>query len=197
MGRAEHEGRDPDDTRELTEHERQAEAIYGERPNAELQRIEAEIANGVPAEIRELRAQRSKEPASALFGGSEFGDELFEATLTDTSVPTETRRAVADEFARMSGDLSMTSNEVAEVASVLNAPIADERTQSRWGRQAEEMLKVQYGDSWEQRLADAKKLLHRDPRVARIVEQRQIGNHPKLVLMLCDLARRERLKGRL
>lgn len=194
MGREEFDkGSREDDTRELTDHERQAEAIYGERPNPEQQRIENEIANGVPAEIRELRAQRAREPASALFGANEIGDEVVEATLTDPGYPMEARRAVANELKAMASDLGLSTSEALEVAGIVNRPIADEREQARWGRQAEELLRVNYGDQWQARLSDAKRLLHRDPRVAKIIANRQIGNHPKIVSLLCDLARRERL----
>lgn len=197
MGRAEHEGRDQDDKLELTEHERQAERIYGERPNPARDAIERDIAASVPAEIRSLREARAREPANALFGETALGDEIVEATLNDVNYAPEVRRAYADEYKRLASDNGMTANEALEAASIINAPIADERTQSRWGRQTEESLKMQYGDEWQSRLADAKRLVNRDPRVAKIIESRGLGNNPKIVSLLCDLARRERLKGRL
>jgi hypothetical protein len=73
----------------------------------------------------------------------------------------------------------------------------DERTAHRWREQSTKWIKDMYGHDAGRVLADARALVQRDPRLARMLRETGMSEHPAYVKQLCQAGRRARGAGRL
>lgn len=162
------------------------------------EKSEPKLGDGVPEAVRELREQRKAEFPfydDTKNYGRDVGleDSFAAAGITDEQHVAESKRMLAD--------FSLNSTEAKEVVSMMDhygANPPDEETQGKWAQESWGALVRQYGaKDANAMLADAQKLVARDPRVKALLEVTRLGNHPKLVAKLVALARTEKGRGRL
>jgi len=99
-------------------------------------------------------------------------------------------------------DVGASPQQVAELKDVLGRELANglpsEETRAQWATDAAEQLRRQYGeDGAREALADANRMIARDPRLKVWLEKSGLGNHPAYVRAAVELARSQRLAGRL
>jgi hypothetical protein len=154
----------------------------------------------VPENIAKLRAD---DPARGLFDVTQhYGPEVgLEDALGDAAEATpEMRAAAASEFKQIFADHGLTQAEAREFVTiarqVAKAPPTEE-LQRTWVETAERRLKEIYGTGMQEAVADARRLVSRDPRVAAILSHTKLGDHPEVIELMVRVASSERLKGRL
>lgn len=172
----------------------QASALYDAGPKP------AHAVN-VPPNIVALRAETPPDGATVLYGETLPG--CFTQHLGDDSesegATLAQRTAVAHEVARISRDLGMSDAgefmDILKQAKSGTAPTAEQAQASM--AKAADLLRSEYGDKAQQALADARALVQRDPRVAKLLDAAGLGNDPATVLKFAKLAQRQRAQGRL
>jgi hypothetical protein len=157
-------------------------------PPAELPTID------VPAEVRTLR---EADPDRQLFSAQKEYAEV----VKDYPGATDTERAVLAETREWFADFALNSQEAQTVTQVFNTELRDgipsDETVAAWGREATQETFRRYGRDAEARLADARLLVRRDPRVRQVLERSGMGSHPRVVQLLIEKARSERNRVRL
>src|SRR5688572_9381419 len=99
----------------------------------------------------------------------------------------------------MLADYSLIDSEAREIGGLIDryeqTPASDE-TSGKWAQEAWATLIRTHGsaDAASAALADAQKLIKRDPRVAAILNATRLGNHPRIVLKAVALAKSEKGK---
>ncbi len=105
-----------------------------------------------------------------------------------------------EEWSETMADMEIGVNEAAAVAGLANtyrrAPASDDVVQS-WATDAMSQVRQRYGADADRRLADAQRLVARDPRVADFLMQSGLGSHPKVVMTAIERAASLRAAGRL
>jgi hypothetical protein len=148
----------------------------------------------LPAEIRALR---EADPDRAMYSPQ----RTYADVVKDYAGATDTERAVLAEAREWFADFALDHQEAKSVAETFNAELASgipsDETVAAWGREATQETFRQYGRDAEARLADARLLVRRDPRVRQVLERSGMGSHPRVVQLLIEKARSERNRGRL
>lgn len=182
----------PEPVDSIERQEQQADALYGEETPIEID---------VPEHIRELRKGDAER---ALYGTAQFNvaipDNLIDNAPEAAHLSPEVRQAAVQESREMALDLGMTTADINTLKGLSpyfkEAPSAE--TVATWRTEAHAALVSEYGEkNVPQVLADARKLVMRDPRVTHALEQNGRGDHPKIVLMMAKLGRQARNSGRL
>lgn len=165
-----------------------ARALYGKPEPLKV--------DGIPAHIAELR----NDPLRKLYSGdSTYGTQpIIDDAMAE--VPEEVRLAVESEVREMGMDVGASPVEFqqsVQLATTLykNPPTAEQV--GEWRQTALAQLKASYGDGWKGALADAQKLVQRDPRLAALLDRNGLGDHPQMVERLVNLARAQKLRGKL
>jgi hypothetical protein len=146
----------------------------------------------VPAEIRALRAERSFLPNHVQHAYDAVKDHP-----TDGEAEKTFRAEAREQFA----DLGISPVEAREVVKLIDdayregAPSPE--TLEQWRRESVDQVFRQYGKDAERKLAGAKALVARDPRVKAFLNATGLGSHPKVVALLIEKAHSERARGRL
>jgi hypothetical protein len=117
---------------------------------------------------------------------------LFEGQAT---APNEVR-AWSEVFADHDASHDEASTLVHLVRTVKASPPTDEVV-TKWGQDAVAQLKAQYGDRAGGMLADARRLVAGDPRVADLLMESGLGSHGQVVSMFIEKAASLRAAGRL
>lgn len=134
--------------------------------------------------------------AQTTYAGVDFESALGPAL----DLPENVKDAVAHEWREMAMDLGASVSETREFLAhaqhVAANPVSDEQA-ATWRQQASEQLYRTYGQDTQRVLEDARKLIARDPRVARILDHSRLGDRPETVMLFARLAQQERKKGRL
>jgi hypothetical protein len=156
--------------------------------------------DGVSEELRAYREQRRQE-TPFYDPTKDFRDSGLEESANAAGLVGKERDATINEQKRILSDFQFTTGEAKEVVSLVDryavAP-PDEATAAAWASESWDALVRQHGQrEANAMLADAQKLVARDPRVKLILEKTGLGNHPKLVQKLVSLARSEKGRGRL
>ena len=115
------------------------------------------------------------------------------------NVPLEVQAAVVNEVRQMAADVGAAPADVMTLRSVaaeLTTPPTAQQL-ADWSDQTVDLLNSTFAGTAAMALADARKLVARDPRLVRILDSNGIGSHPKVVLTLARLARAQRLEGKL
>lgn len=190
-----------------------------ERPNAEddaakkfFPKTYAEPQEGadpdaIPDEIKELRSsdrERLQFSAQSTHGDTISADDFLGADGAEVEgVTAELRARAAHEYREMFADVGVSADEARQMVSLakqLGAAPPTPQIEEQWqGEIVKRLLDVnnQDIDKANADLALAQRLVHRDPRIAAILEKTRLGNHPKVVELFVQRARQERLRGRL
>lgn len=179
-------------------------------PDAHTKAVEAvaaAITENLPEPVKKLR-----EGNSALFDGREaystaitiddfapMSDEASEAS----DIPEHVKAAAVQEYRAIFHDLGVAPDEAREVVGLARQlgrepPTAE--AEAEWTREAAQQLVDTNGGSIEEAnaaLSLAKELVQRDPRLKTILEVTRLGSHPRVVKLLVQRARAERVAGRL
>ncbi len=156
-----------------------ADRPYGEKPAAQSEVV-------VPENIAEMRAaDRERRMYSPQSTYSQI--TWFEGNQT---VQREARELLADVGASMED-----ARELERVVVELGGKIPTEEQRAQLRAQTEEMLRREYGRDAGAALEAARQLVARDPRWFAIAGI--LGDSPRFVRKMVDLARREKVRGRL
>lgn len=171
-------------------------------PNSEHVRAEADQAAAPKAPVPEsVQVARDADPSRALHKAAGMLDVKLEPLPLDAT-PEQRAQFEAEhrELLETYADMGFSSPEANEVHGLIKqhaAAPADAATRSTWAREAEDQLRRTYGDSAPQALADARKLVQRDPRALALLQATGLGSNPRVVELLARQARSERGRGRL
>jgi hypothetical protein len=149
-------------------------------------------ADAVPENIRALREQDSDR---RMFGAQKaFADVI----PIGNDWPEENKQAAA-EWREILQDASLGTNEAKELVGIATSQreVPSAEVKAGWEASARAELQRVYGRDAEAVLADAMRLVQRDPRVAQFLEQTGLGSHPAYVMHAARIARQEKAKGRL
>lgn len=169
------------------------------KPEVKAQAGEAAPLVEVPAEIARMREQmRAEDPALRMYPPEKQITAIPESAFDSVSdMPQEQRAAVVHELRRMTADLGFGNNDVAELNARIRHIEANPLDVSQARAEASKLLVRVFGNDADQALADARKLVMRDPRVAKIIEQTGLGDDPQTILKFAKQARSLRQKGKL
>lgn len=145
----------------------------------------------IPENIAALRKGTLYDPALT------FRHDLH---LTSPELPPEAAETAGAELRRMAGDIGLSSPELRDVVAVakgIDRSPPDEATEDRWRSEATHELSHRYGPQAHEALTLARALVARDPRMGAVLESLNLGNHPRVVMLLAERAYAERKAGRL
>lgn len=178
---------------ERTSDERAQEAFYG-KPE-EVPAVEVPESIKAMREADGLRALYSPQGSYA----SVLPDDMMAADEAVKDIPEPVQRAAISELREMAADLSMSHDDVRALQSIArqipSKPTEAERI--TWREQAVTRLNETYGNSAAQAFRDARAFIAQDPRRAKLLDAKGLGDHPDTVLMVARLARQARIQGKL
>lgn len=169
------------------------QALYGER--------EALPAIEIPENIQTMRAADGARQMYSPQGtyASVLPDDLWAGDETAKAIPEPVQRAALAELREMAADVAMSSDDVRALQSIARqipeAPSDADRI--AWREQAVTRLNETYGNGAAQAFRDARAFIAQDPRRAKILDNKGLGDHPDTVLMVARLARQARMQGKL
>jgi hypothetical protein len=173
------------------------EAELGARLYAKEQPPEIEI--DVPEGIAKLR-----EGDPAMYAPETPYEQAISADdFAEDETPEEVKSAVIGELRRMAHDTGIAPDELREVVSIGKQLAAEPPTpeiELQWQQQAVKRVLELNDQDVKRAQADidlARALVARDPRLVKILEATRLGNDPRVIEKFVQLARRERLRGRL
>lgn len=143
-------------------------------------------AEQVPEAVRKLREADSDR---RMFSPQK---SYAQALPIDPEWPTKVQATIA-ELREVAADLGLSDVEARALGELLQRePASDEE---RAASRAE--LQRRYGPGADEELAEAQKLVARDPRFREFMDAAGWEAHPRLVMIFADKARAERARGRL
>ncbi len=184
-----------------------AAAPAPEHPLAKAERIAGglyapaeEVKVDVPEAIAELR---KADELRAIYGaqgqfGQSIAEDIADGSTEFAAFPEELRKAAIAEVRELAADVGLTNEDVSTLkalSSQFSAPTAEQVAQ--WQNDSILALQRDYGQEWQQALADANALISRDPRLVQIMRAGGRGNHPQVVSMFARLGREARMQGRI
>ena len=126
-------------------------------------------------------------------------DDLWAGDETAEAIPELVQRAALAELREMAADVAMSNDDVRALQSIARqipeAPSDADRI--AWREQAVTRLNETYGNGAAQAVRDARAFIAQDPRRAKILDNKGLGDHPDTVLMVARLARQARMQGKL
>ena len=179
-------GNEEEQTKPRTQEELAA-AIYGPKDDGEP-------LDPVPEEVAALRDDPLRRMYPAQVNLQEaIPDQLFTSV---EGVEEQAGRKVARELREMAADLDLGRGEVQTLRSRA-AFVHEHKPDPAAQREAAvEALNREFGNGAKQALRDARALLQRDPRTAKIIEAMGVGDDPQVVLMIARAARQQRVAGK-
>lgn len=144
----------------------------------------------LPDAIRELRDSPERRMFSAQGTYATF-------ELGDNPLAPEIARAVTSELREIFSDVGASTAEAQEFATLAKEVPAAPEARASLRAEAIEAVRQQYREDADAALADARALVARDPRVAKIIDATGLGDHPRAVLTIIQLARAARMRGEL
>ncbi|TXI28092.1 MAG: hypothetical protein E6Q69_17025 [Aquipseudomonas alcaligenes] len=170
-----------------------AERLYGNaaaaKPNAQRETLDANDDHAVAARLYDSQVQYRESLPDRLV--DEWG--LIEA---------HQREAVLEELAELrelAGELQIGNSQVETLLGLQNQfdDVSQEQADA-WRAETQQSLVREFGGTQaSELLADARALVNQNPRLRAFLDDGARGNHPGVVRMFIDLARREKLAGRL
>ena len=168
-------------------------ALYPTMTAAEPQ----ESLGPVPEAVAELRKQENP-----LYDTTMMFDAAPWSRVTDDdiiSTPAE-KKGWKDEVSRIFKDVGFGVDDATHALTtgkylIQNPPSEQQKVQMR--SDSIRMLRERFGNSAMSALDGAKKLVARDPRVKAMLEKTGLGDDPKTVIRLAELARDQAHRGRL
>lgn len=178
---------------ERTSDERAQEAFYGEPEEVPA----VEVPENIKA-MREADGARQMYSPQGTYA-SVLPDDLWAGDETAKAIPEPVQRAALAELREMAADVAMSSDDVRALQSIARqipeAPSDADRI--AWREQAVTRLNETYGNSAAQAFRDARAFIAQDPRRAKLLDAKGLGDHPDTVLMVARLARQARIQGKL
>lgn len=183
----------PQPQEERTQEERARQAFYGQPEEAPA----VEVPENIKA-MREADGARQMYSPQGTYA-SVLPDDMMTADEAVKHIPEPVQRAAISELREMAADVAMSSDDVRALQSIArqipSTPTEAER--AAWRSQAVARLSETYGDQANQVLQDARAFIAQDPRRARLLNAKALGDHPDTVLMVARLARQARIQGKL
>ena len=157
--------------------------------------------DAIPQSVRELREADTERK---MFGAQGTHKEaISEKDIEGDGITDDQKAAVAAEYREMFADAGLSVPEAQEVVTLARALAANPptpETEAQWIQQAEKRLLEMNNGNAAAAAADAalaRKLVQRDPRVAKILDATRLGNSPRMIELMLELARDEKSRGRL
>lgn len=151
------------------------------------------VEENLPEALRELRndPERRMIPADKIYASAEM-HRLFEGSPT---AATDTRA-----WQEIAADFGLPPERAREFVGLVEdarkrAP--DDATVERWSSEAMQHVRLTYGHRADDMLADAKRLVARDPRVSKLLNESGLGSHPRVVRLFVERAASLKALGRL
>lgn len=175
----------------------QEQAARGIYPNSD--HADATQQAGDPSQP----AKPARNTAEVLYSAqSEFGHSIPDDALDHTLLPADERKESIASARELAREMGMTPNEVTALqnlgAQYRNQPPTDSDREG-WRRTTQQEMRLQYGSEAERERAmqDARAYAAKHPGIAEQLQANGLGDHPQVVRMFADLARRARGRGEL
>ncbi|CAE6747126.1 hypothetical protein R69658_02540 [Paraburkholderia aspalathi] len=153
-----------------------------------------EVPDNIKA-LREADAERRLYTAEKTYSGVQI-ESAMETTEGDPAIKAVVARETREIFADI-GASTDDAQQIIDAASRFSAePITPERDASN-ANDAIDALNREFGNDAADALKAAQKMVLRDPRLARILDESRLGNDPLIVVKLAQLARSQRARGKL
>jgi hypothetical protein len=154
-----------------------------------------EAATELPDAVRELR----DDPLRRMFSPQgTYASVQLEEAMANLPLDGETKAAEASEWREIFADIGASpqdARELVQAADIFTSqPMTPQRDAANVNA-ARQLMTQQFGADADQALADAQALVKRDPRLANILERSRLGNDPKTVVKVAQLARSAKLRG--
>ncbi|TCK94129.1 hypothetical protein B0G74_0665 [Paraburkholderia sp. BL9I2N2] len=149
----------------------------------------------LPDAIRELR----DDPLRRMFSPQgTYASVQLEESMKDVALDPAVKTAAAVEFREIFADFEASPQDAHELVSAATRftaePMTTERDASNTNA-AIELLNQHFGNDAKSALAAAQQMIARDPRLSRMLDQTRLGNDPKTVLKIAQLARSAKMRG--
>ncbi|MDZ7594414.1 MAG: hypothetical protein U0932_07160 [Thiobacillus sp.] len=153
--------------------------------------LSASAPGSVQAWRNEHMPERKTYPTLA-----EFGTVVPESMFNGADLPTEKRQAAVRELRGMLADTGLAPVEAGYLLNRSSIVRAENKTDEQQRREARAVLAKEFDDP-DAALSDARKLITRDPRFAKFIARKGLGNDAETVLTLARAARSQRAAGKL
>ncbi|MBW6496411.1 MAG: hypothetical protein K0B16_18015 [Burkholderiaceae bacterium] len=127
---------------------------------------------------------------------AEFGTVVPDNMFDGADLPTEKRQAAVKELRGMLADTGLSPVEAGHLLSRSAIVREGGKTDDQQRREARAVLAKVFNDP-DAALADARKLIARDPRFAKFIARRGLGNDAEAILTIARAARSQRAAGKL
>jgi hypothetical protein len=149
----------------------------------------------VPDAIKTLR----DDPLRRMFSpqGS-FASVQLEERMADLAIDPAVKTAAAAEFREIFADIGASpqdATELVDAASRFHAELVTPERDFTNANSAIQILNEHYGADAKAALATAQEMIARDPRIFRMLDASRLGNDPKTVLKVVQLARSAKQRG--
>lgn len=152
---------------------------------------------GVPDAVKELRA--SDRDRVMFTAQQAYADVPTENAFLSPEINDTDRARAGAEVRELFMDNDLTPPEAHQVLTLFKeVPTRpDSDTSKAWAKDAHAQLQEQYGDEASAMLDLARKFIARDPRTVALLEQTGLGDHPEMVRLAVEAARRARARGQI
>lgn len=145
-----------------------------------------------------IQAWRNEDAGRRMYPhNAEFESVVSDAAFGGADATAEKRQAAVKELRAMLADTGLSPAEAQQLMNRSAHVRAEGRDSEQLVKDARLALQRKYGDHADAALSDVRKLVQRDPRFAKFIERKGIGNDPETVLLLAAAARSQRAAGRL
>lgn len=164
-------------------------------PVSETEQAEI-LAEKTPFHVEQWRAEDTPRSFYSKTTGMEkvVPDNAFDGA----DLPADKRQAAVANLRNMLADTGLAPIEAQAMINRAGIVRSEGKTVEQARREARAQLARTFGaDGAEAALADAKKLVTRDPRFAKWIDKKGLGNDAQTIVQLAYAARSQRIQGRL
>ncbi len=156
-------------------------------------------AADIPANIQTLRGSEPASPADKLYPSmAVYGaaDELV--NNRDPFLSAVDHKSMAQEITNMAKDVGLTSAEFGDIVRKLGDAerLTPEQVRANT-REVAQRLRMEFGDKAGQVLEDARRLVARDPRMAKFITESKLGDIPDVIVTFARKAVQQKAAKRL
>lgn len=151
----------------------------------------------VPPEVQALRDDPARRMYSDDLTYREAIPDPEAAAFAAAGMNPEQGRHAMRELRMMAGDMSLAPAEVQNLGHWATESKNNPQPQEHQQQAAMKSLRDEFGKDADQALADARKLIRRDPRTMRVLQALGLLDHPGAVLLMAKKARDARVAGHL
>ncbi len=147
----------------------------------------------------EVRALREAEPGRLVYDDrTQYKAAGIDKALADLDIEGQAAEAEHRTWAGVFADLALNADDARHVVSLATMDEPTPEEAAAWPGAAKAALQGEYGpDGWEQALADARRLVGRDPRLKDFLNRTGLGDHPDVVRIAARQARAAIASGKL